>query len=116
MVRIYNVAGTTIRQSKNLRGVLAHYSANPADLVVKVIEIGRTGGYYKVIFYWPNGDEAITQWGDWRVLLDWLKARRSWSIARVTFDAPLYDKHETDERFTSFRKACAPLTRHTYQA
>ena len=114
--RVYDRHGKTIRKSANLRGVLAHYSAKPDDIVVKVVETGRTGGYYKVTFFWPHsGDEAITQWADWRVLLDWLRARRSWSIARVTFDAPLYDKHENDSCFCDFRKACAPLTRHAYQ-
>jgi|SRR6185437_8022423 hypothetical protein len=115
MVRIYNMHGATVRSSKNLLGVLTHYRYNPCDIVVKVKEAPRDGRPYDydVTFFWPNGDKADTQWADWRVLLNWLQARRSWSIARVTFDAPLFDKHENDERFTIFRKTCAPLTRLT---
>lgn len=118
MVRIYDGHGITIRRSKNLLGLLRQYRYNPCDMVVKVKAAPRDGRPYNydVSFFWPNGDVAETQWADWRVLLVWLKARRSWSIARVTFDAPLYDQHEKEERFAQFRKACAPLTRHAYQA
>jgi len=51
-------------------------------------------------------------------LLDWLAARKSWSINRVTFDAPLYDSImvENPDAFEAFRKkTCAYLTRHAYQ-
>lgn len=111
-VYVYDMHGKTIRRSANLRGVLAHYRAKPADIVVKVAQNGN--GSYNVTFYWPDGDYALSYWNDWRVLLDWLKARRSWSISRVTFNAPLYDEHENDPRFAAFRKLGIPLTRHAY--
>ena len=111
---VYNSLGRTIRRSKNLAGILAHYRAKPEDIVVKVAELKSNPSYYEVTFFWPSGDQGKTIWADWRVLLDWLEARRSWSIARVTFDAPLYDCYSTDPRFAAFRKKCAPLTRHAY--
>lgn len=113
-VYVYDMHGKTIRKSRNLRGVIEHYRANPCDMVVKVIEWPDYGDY-DVTFYFGDGDSAKARFADWRVLLDWLKARRSWSIARVTFDAPLFDKHEGDSRLALFRKQCAPLTRHAYQ-
>jgi hypothetical protein len=134
--RIYNLHGVTIRSSANLRGVLAHYRAKPADMTVKVTladEAWLTHSAprealpndatpamyacrcaYAVTFYWPDGDNAVTHWADWRVLLTWLAARRSWSISRVTFDAPLYDAVASDPRLAAFRRDCAPLTRHAY--
>lgn len=112
MTTVYNMHGKVMRTSRNLRGLLEHYRANPADVVVKVVERDRSSFYATV--YWPNGDHANSVWEDWRVLLEWLKARRSWSIARVTFDAPLYDKHEASEQFKRFRETGNLLTRHAY--
>jgi hypothetical protein len=113
--RVYDMHGRTVRQSKNLAGILTHYRSNPADIVVKVVEAEDDPSFYEVTFFWPNGDHGVTRWSDWRVLLDWLKARRSWSIARVTFDARIYDCFSADPRFATFRRDCAPLTRHEYQ-
>jgi hypothetical protein len=110
---VSNRLGQTIRRSRNLRGLLLHYKAKPEDLVIKVTE--AEGGHYDVTFYWPHsGDQARTQWADWRVLLDWLLSRRSWSIDRVTFDAPLYDRVKHEGQFDAFRKSGIYLTRHAY--
>ena len=122
MITVYDLLGRPLRRSRNLRGVLTHYRAKPADMVVKVRAVAD-GDSYEVTYYWPDGDHAVTSWADWRVLLDWLTARKSWSIARVTFDAPLFDRLDEGggceanrERFAAFRKACAPLTQHTYKS
>lgn len=119
-MRVYNMHGQTVRTSQNLRGLLTHYRAKPHDVVVKVLGLANTGsdGLYPVTFYWPDGDHAVTHWADWRVLLRWLDARRSWSVARVTFDAPLYDAIEAKEpeRFAAFRRRGHTLTRHAYAA
>ena len=114
MVKVYDMLGRTTRSSKNLRGILDHYSAKPADLVIKVCQSRIDPHNYEVTFFWPDGDHGVTKWADWRILLDWLRARRSWSISRVTFDAPLYDYHLDDPQIAEFRKLCAPLTRHAY--
>ena len=114
---IYDRHGKRLRYSKNLRGILEHYQRNPADIVIKVKAKDWADAPYTVTFYWPNGDMADTNWADWRVLLDWLKARRSWSIARVTFDAPLYDANYWREEFKQFRAETGNLiTRHAYQS
>ena len=115
---IYDRLGKTIRRSRNLRGLLEHYRRNPNDLVVKVCASVESPLDYDVTFFWPqNGDQAHVTWADWRVLLNWLKARRSWSIARVTFDAPLYDAQVggTPE-VTAMRKFGIPVTRHAYKS
>lgn len=112
---VYDRFGKTVRRSRNLRGIIEHYRKNPDDLVVKVIEHSDYGDY-DVTFYWPNlGFTAKARWNDWRVLLGWLASRRSWSIDRVTFDAPLYDKHAGSTQFTAFRATGVYLTRHAYQ-
>jgi hypothetical protein len=112
MTTVYNMHGKVLHTSRNLRGLLEHYRRNPSDVVVKVAD--RDGASYCVTVFWPNGDEANSVWADWRVLLDWLKARRSWSINRVTFDAPLYDRIEPEGRFDVFRKSGINITRHAY--
>jgi hypothetical protein len=116
MLYVYDRQGRTVRRSKNLRGVLTHYRAKPQDIVVKVCDAKLTDGY-TVTFYWQDGDHCATTFADWRVLLTWLAARRAWSIQRVTFDAPLYDKIEASEpnRFAAFRKTGNLLTRHAYK-
>lgn len=116
MVTVYDRHGATIRRSINLRGLLTHYRAYPDDLVVKVIENPISAGDYNVTFFFARGETCLTHWADWRVLLDWIRARRSWSVNRVTFDAPLYDRIDAIERdrFTAFRKSGILLTRHTY--
>lgn len=112
---VYDRHGKTIRRSRNLRGIIEHYRANPDDMVVKVVEYPDYGDY-DVTFYWPNlGHSAKSRWSDWRVLLDWLKARRSWSIDRVTFDAPLYDAQcDGTPEIAAMRKFGVPVTRHPY--
>ena len=116
-VNIYDRLGRTIRRSRNLRGVLEHYRKHPDDMTVKVRPLPEH--HYKVTFYWPSrGESGESIWADWRVLLDWLAARKSWSINRVTFDAPLYDSImvEDPDAFEAFRKkTCVYLTRHAYQ-
>lgn len=116
-VTVYDRHGATLCRSKNLRGLLTYYRANPDDLVVKVAEDSVSAGNYKVTFFFSNGGaQCLTNWADWRVLLDWIRARRTWSVNRVTFDAPLYDRIDAVERdvFTSFRKSGILLTRHAY--
>ena len=113
-VCVYDRLGRTIRRSRNLRGLLTHYRKSPDDLVVKVVEHPDYSDY-DVTLFWPHtGDTAKCRWVDWRVLLDWLMSRRSWSIARITFDAPLYDKIAHEPRIAETRKHGIPVTRHAY--
>ena len=113
---IFDRHGATISKSKNLAGLMRYYSAHPADLVIKVRECPNG---FAVTFFFDDGVEAHTVWGDWRVLLDWLRARRSWSIKRVTFHTPLYDyiegQPEGAKRFGAFRANMHTIiTAHTY--
>lgn len=97
-----------LAKSQNLRGLLTYYRAHPDDIVVKVEE-----GYKVMFFFSHDGAQCQTNWADWRVLLDWIRTRRTWSVNRVTFDAPLYDQIDATE-FASFRKSGILLTRHAY--
>ena len=131
MITVCDLCGRPLRRSKNLAGVLAHNRARRGDwrgndVIVKVerdyVDSSRTAlnsSDYTVTFYWPGGDNARTKWADWRVLLDWLKSRRSWSIARVTFDLPVYESIESSPcapRLAAFRRDVAPLTCHAYKS
>jgi len=103
----------TINRSKNLRGLLDHYRKWPEDLVVKVLQ--SPNGQYDVTFFWPRGDQAHCKWADCYVLIYWLASRRSWSIDRVTFDAPLYDSlGHSNAAFEALRTKGIPVTRHAY--
>jgi hypothetical protein len=91
-VRICDFHGATVATSQNLRGVLTFARKHPVD----VVKITVRGDRYRVVFYfWGWGaslhHSAETQWADWRVLCDWLKARRSWSITRINIDPALTD-------------------------
>jgi hypothetical protein len=111
---IYDRLGKTIRRSRNLRGLMDHYRAKPEDVVIKVTQ-DKDYRNYPVTVFWPiSGDQGHATFADWRVLLDWIGARRSWSVQRVTFDAPLYDLFCDDARVSDLRKAGIPVTRHAY--
>ena len=83
MVCIIDFHGKTVATSKNLRGILSFAREHPVN-VVTVADNGA--GDYQVAFYFDGRlpYSAVTSWADWRVLLRWLAARRSWSIERIT--------------------------------
>jgi hypothetical protein len=82
--RLYTVHA----RGKDLAAVLRWARMYP----VEVIRIDHDTSYrepYTVTFYFNcEGSEpytCVTHWGDWRVLFDWLLARRSWgSVHRIT--------------------------------
>lgn len=119
-VHIFDALGRTVGRSRNLRGLRDHYRKNPGDMVVKVTETEGAPAPYLVVFYWNHGShdrrEARVEFADWRVLLHFIAARRSWSVDRVTFDAPLYDRIAATEpeRFAAFRRTGILITRHAY--
>jgi hypothetical protein len=81
-VRVTDRLHRVSRRSKNLRAVLEHARKH----VVTVVEVRQVGEYYGVAFHFEGGDTALTCWSDWRVLADWLKARRSWGPDRISLD------------------------------
>lgn len=114
--RIYDRLGQTIRRSQDLRGLLEHVRRNRDDLVIKITE---SDNKYQVTVYWPaSGEHGCTTFVDWRVLLDWLASRRSWSIDKIKIDAPLYDRIEVEAAplFALLRKNGTYVFRHAYQA
>ena len=99
--RVCNRLGYTVRTSRNLRGVLEHARRHNVD-VVELREL--EAGHYGVAFHFDNGDTALTNWADWRVLLDWILSRRSWSVTRVSVDASLFPVVDAHTSTTAIRK------------
>lgn len=81
-IRIYDIRGRIVRRSQNLRGILDH--ARRFEVVT--ISAYESEGKYKVRFGFSNDDWARVEFADWRVLVDWIRARRSWD-ATFTFPA-----------------------------
>ena len=78
--------GRLIRTSRNLRGILAYARVSPvASVDCQRLESETDGGrLYSVTFLYDDGAVGQSDWADWRVLAQWLKARRSWDVGRVT--------------------------------
>lgn len=81
--------GKVIHTSQNLRGVIEHARrVYVVSVHVEHDDKGRPisaldGGGYQVTFQFGNGDVCHTEFADWRVLVQWIKARRSWDMQRV---------------------------------
>lgn len=70
-------AGETIAQSRNLAGILRWTRDRELD-EIRIDHSVEDIGAYAVTFAYRDGSRALTIWQDWRVLIDWLAARRSW--------------------------------------
>lgn len=90
---------------EGLRPVLRYARASPVNVVT--LDYSKStfrDGRYSVIFYFDDGATCETFWQDWRVLLDWLKARRSWSVTRVTLKPEGPNVPHNDPRLAALRK------------
>lgn len=81
---VYDRLHNRLMSGEGLRPVLRYARLSPVNVVridhsVSPFQLGR----YAVTFYFDDGAECLTYWQDWRVLLTWLAARRSWSVERV---------------------------------
>jgi len=77
-------------RGKNLAVVLRWVRKFPVE-VIRVdyaVNEGQIGNYAVTFYFNCEGStpyQSLTYWGDWRVLFDWLLARRSWtSLHRIT--------------------------------
>jgi hypothetical protein len=107
-------------RGKNLAVVLRWARKYPVE-VIRVdyaVNEGRIGNYAVTFYFDPEGGtpyQSLTYWGDWRVLLDWLLARRSWTaLHRVRFAHPgTFELAHVDGRTTALRKrgvtVCGPV-------
>lgn len=87
MPRVIDFSNNVLMQGKNLAVVLRY--ARKADVYrVRVDYSAEYREKYAVTFYFDDEAQCLTYWGDWRVLLDWLLARRSWNVDRVHFARP----------------------------
>jgi hypothetical protein len=89
MVTIYDRLGRRVSSSRNLRGIIAHAGKVGVN-VIRIRPETSLAGTYAAVFYFFGGDEATTEWADWRVLLDWLPRRRSACPDRLTLPEAFY--------------------------
>lgn len=83
--RVTDLTRNVLMRGEGLRPVLRYARKRPVDVVR--VDPDPTGGW-EVTFYFDGGAECLTRWQDWRVLIHWLRARRSWSFHRVRFAEP----------------------------
>lgn len=76
--------GKTIRQSKNLRGILSYARGNGGGVsrVQLCHMIGAPGNYFLRVYY-NDGAVGLSDFADWRVAATWVCARRSWDSPPV---------------------------------
>lgn len=113
---VYDRLGITVTRGAGLRPVLRH--ARKSSVNVVSCKPNSHDGYY-VEFWFDDGARCGTQWADWRVLLDWLHARRSWSVGRLTFDRILEQRVIVDgiwdSRIKRLQAQGTVVTIHAYQ-
>lgn len=119
--RIYDRIGKRIMCGKGLRPVIRYARLSPVNVIsCKPID-GGSRGQYAVTFHYDDGASCATWWADWRVLCDWLSARRSWGVNRLTFHSTMQaDLFAADgqgwcERIKRIQKAGTAVTVHNYQ-
>lgn len=107
-------------RGKNLAVVLRWARKYPVE-VIRIdyaVNEGQVCNYAVTFYFDPEGGipyQSLTYWGDWRVLLDWLLARRSWTaLHRVRFAHPgTFELAHVDERTAALRKrgvtVCGPV-------
>lgn len=78
----------TLMQGKNLAVVMRYARVSP--VVVVRIRRSVTGPSTVLDFEYDDGAHCVTYWADWRVALDWIRARRSWSVDRVLVSDGMY--------------------------
>jgi hypothetical protein len=107
MVTIRKPSGETVKTSKNLRGILDYARCSSVmEISIDHSVMLDRHGKFAVIFTFEDGCCALTYWSDWRVLLDWLLARRSWPfdfVFRFAGTASDIAKKARDERGLSLQ-------------
>lgn len=107
--RISDMHGRTIKRSQNLRGVLEFARANPCNVVeLRALE-GEQSGFYGVAFHFEGGAHSYHVWSDWRVLMDWLRSRRTW-CGRLSVDSDIFARPD----FEPYRKRLAGKAWHIH--
>lgn len=76
-----------VKSSRNLRGILDYARISPVERVDCQRLLSESPGgpqFYPVTFFYDNGAIGQADFQDWRVLVDWIKARRSWAVERFS--------------------------------
>jgi hypothetical protein len=107
--RVTDLTRAVLMQGEGLRPVLRFARKHPVS-VIRVDHSVNKPGHYAVTFYFemPHGHghaECCVLFADWRVLLDFVLARRSWSVDRIRFaEIGLFEYATTTLRVAALRK------------
>lgn len=77
--------GQIIRTSRNLRGLLDYARVSPV-VRLESCPIGSTSGTVRVFF--ADGAESRANFRSYHIMIDWLRARRSWRSAEHIMQGP----------------------------
>lgn len=92
---IYDMNGSIVRKSHNLRGMLEH--PNKARTWVKSVQLDRIGAHGgKLTVIYGNGDHTSTVFADFAVMLDFVMWRNSWIGADITIDGNAIGEHSVN--------------------
>lgn len=91
MVEIKDKNGKTIQRSKNLRGIIKRGGKVGVRLALANMEPDSDGDLMPYLTVWfIDGTWVKVQFGDRRVLVEWVKNRRCFNGVRDTTDKRLY--------------------------
>jgi hypothetical protein len=105
-VTIQNKAGDVIRTSQNLRGILRYAAEVSPVRKVWCCEsrpFNSTVTQYRVEFEFYDGSTGFSIWADWRVLVDWIKARVSWRYMIAELSGELDWKNALADYMAKYR-------------
>lgn len=103
MTMIYDMHGRTVRRSKNLASIIRHAKDHELH-TVRITASTIPGGCRDVQFWFTGGDNAETEWADWRVLLTWLVSRRNACPAYLKMPQILFDRASSEGKLDALRK------------
>jgi hypothetical protein len=100
--RVTDRVRNVITQGEGLRPVLRFARKYPVEIIRVDVSVEQPEMYAVTFYFDPEGRrgyECMVRFADWRVLLDWLLARRSWTALhrirfahRGTYELALQDK------------------------
>ena len=77
--------GQIIRTSRNLRGIIDYVRVSPVARI-ESCQIGAVCGTVRVIF--KDGAESRANFRSYRIMIDWIRNRRSWRSAKHIMQGP----------------------------
>jgi hypothetical protein len=107
MPNVVALNGTVLARGGDLAVVLRYARRYPVEVIRVDLSVEHREQYAVTFYFDPERHQGhcLTYWGDWRVLLDWLMARRSWTaLHRIRFaHSETFDLAHVDVRTAKLR-------------